>query len=118
MFTLVLFHPLTGRGDSLAVIASGEFSVLIAMLVLALFPALSVAVPLKTSCAPAVVTWIGDGQEATPETASVQVKLMVTGSVSTLPLPPEDDVAAAVIAGEVLSRLTVTDVLAVVPPPA
>jgi hypothetical protein len=44
--TLVLFQPFTGGGEKPAVIASGELSVFKAMLVLAVFPALSVAVPL------------------------------------------------------------------------
>jgi len=116
--TLVLFQPFTGGGDKVAVMARGALSVAKEMLVDAVFPALSVAVPLKTSLAPAVVTWIGAGQEAIPEPASAQAKVTVTGSVRTPLLPPDDDAADATMEGDVLSRLTVTDVLEVALPPA
>ena len=53
---------------------------------LAGLPATSVAVPLKFWFMPAVVTLMSDGQFATPDNASEQVKVMVTGRVVFTPL--------------------------------
>jgi hypothetical protein len=117
MVTSVLFHPLMGAGEIEAVIASGALCVFKAILVLAVFPALSIAVPLKVSLAPALVTWMDAGHESTPETLSAHVKVTVTGSVRTL-LFPEGDVAVAMIEGELLSRLIVTEVEEEAPFPA
>ena len=46
----------------------------------ALFPALSVAVPLTTWPAPSVVTLIGAGQDAIPDSASEQANKTVGGA--------------------------------------
>ena len=83
-------------------------------LVEAVFPALSVAVPLKVWPAPAVETVIGDGHIAVPESASVQVKVMVAGAVTTPPAPGAG-VMAAEIVGAVSSIFRVVLALAVCP---
>lgn len=106
--------PAFGCGDAIAVIASGVVCTLTVIVALAVFPALSVAVPLKDSFNPAVVTCIGEGQLATPESGSEQVKLIVAGAVTT-PFEFGAGVAVAVMVGAVLSMLTVVETLAVLP---
>jgi hypothetical protein len=81
-------------------------------LVVAVFPATSVALPLKV-CNPAVVTVIGDGQIATPDKLSVQVNVTVAEIALTIPLASGAGETAALICGGVLSRLMETLVLAV-----
>ena len=83
-------------------------------LAVAEFPASSIAVPLKDfATPPVVVTLIGAGQVATPDNASVQVKVIVTGPVL-MPLTGVG-VTTAVIVGGVLSILTVMLTVAELP---
>jgi hypothetical protein len=77
------------------------------------FSALSVAVPLMTWFAPIVVSVTGAGHVAIPESASEQVK--VTVALPKLMLPTGAGVTTAVIVGGVLSRLTFTVVVPVLP---
>jgi hypothetical protein len=105
--TSVLFQLLAfAAGAALALTESAVCCTLNVRLAEAVFPALSVAVPLKVSCAPGVVTLIGAGQLAVPESASVQVKDTTAGSVTT-PLTAAG-VTDAEIAGFVLSIFSVT----------
>jgi hypothetical protein len=92
-------------------IDNGADSTLIVILALAEFPALSVAVPLKDSFSPTVVTWIGDGQVATPDRASEHVNVIVAGAVTT-PCAFGTGLTLAVIVGGVLSMLIVLLALA------
>jgi hypothetical protein len=69
-------------------------------------PALSVAVPLKGSLAPAVVILIDAGQLAVPESASLQVNETTAGIVTT-PFTAAG-VTLAVMPGLVLSIFSVT----------
>jgi hypothetical protein len=105
--------PFAG-GAAVAVIASGAVCTLTVSVALAVFPALSVAEPLKDSFNPAVVTCTGEGQLAIPESESEQVKLIVAGAVTT-PFAFGAGVAVAVMVGAVLSMLTVVEALAVLP---
>ena len=75
-------------------------------LVEAVLPALSVAVPLNVSCAPAAVTLIDAGQLAVPESASLHMNDTIAGRVTT-PLTAAG-VTLAVIPGFVLSMFSVT----------
>ena len=54
-----------------------------------------------------MVTVIGGGQDAIPERASEQVKVIVTGVVGIVPSGPGAGDTEAVIVGGVLSSLTV-----------
>jgi|SRR5689334_8297757 len=113
--TSELFHPAAfGGGAGLALIANGESCTLSVTLVEAVFPALSVAVPLNTWPAPAVLTVMGDGQLSVPESASLQVNVMVAGAVTT-PFEPGSGETAAVMVGAVSSMLSVVLALAVCP---
>jgi hypothetical protein len=113
--TFVLFQPLAfACGAAVATIASGADCTLTVKVVVAEFPALSVAVPLKDSFSPTVVTWIGEGHVATPERLSEQVKLMVAGAVTT-PLALAAGVTVAVIVGAVSSMFRIVEALAVFP---
>src|SRR2546427_3308833 len=69
--TGLLFHPFAfGAGVSVALIDGGPKSILIASLVAdAVFPALSVTVPMTVLMPSAVVTW-SDGQVSTPDPGS------------------------------------------------
>lgn len=98
----------------MAIIDSGASCTLNVTLVDVVFPALSVAVPLNTCPAPAVVTLIGVGQTAMPESPSEQLNVMTAGAVTT-PLAPGTGETVAVIAGGVLSMLSVVLALAVCP---
>lgn len=82
------------------------------MLVVAVFPATSVALPLMV-CRPAVVTVTGGGQMATPDKLSVQVNVTVAEAAWTILLASATGETAAVTVGGVLSRLTEMLVLAV-----
>lgn len=82
-------------------------------LVEAEFPALSVAVPLNLSLAPAVVTLIDAGQLAVPERASLHVNETTAGRVTT-PLTAEG-VTDAEMAGFVLSMFSETETEAWLP---
>jgi hypothetical protein len=109
-----LFHPAAlAAGAALAVTESAVCCTLNVRLVEAVFPALSLAVPLNVSCAPAVVTLIDAGQLAAPESASVQLKDTTAGSVTT-PLTAAG-VTDAEIAGFVLSIFSETETEAWLP---
>lgn len=82
------------------------------MLVVAVFPATSVALPLKV-CRPAVVTVIGDGQIATPDKLSLHVNVTAAEIALTIPLASGAGETVALICGGVLSRLMEMLVLAV-----
>src|SRR5258708_3585130 len=82
----LLFQPAAlDAGLTLARIASGASCTVSVRLVEAVFPAMSVAVPLKTWPVPTIVRLTGCGQLAIPESASVQLNVMVAGAV-TMPL--------------------------------
>jgi hypothetical protein len=109
-----LFHPAAlGGGAALALTESAVCCTLNVRLVEAVFPALSVAVPLNLSLAPAVVTLIDAGQLAVPESASVQLKDTTAGRVTT-PLTAAG-VTLAVIPGFVLSIFSETETEAWLP---
>jgi hypothetical protein len=112
--TLVLFQlaALAG-GAAVAVTTSGVSSTLKVSVALAEFPARSVAVPLNVWFKPAVVTEIGGGQTATPDSASEHVNVTVAGARTTPPTGKGD--TATVIVGLVLSIFSVTLALAVWP---
>src|SRR6266571_3960611 len=82
--------------------------------VLAVFPALSVAEPLTVSLLPSVETVIGALQLPTPESASEQLKLTTT-SVLFQPLPLGEGAADAKIVGNVRSIFRVIVVVALWP---
>ncbi len=110
-----MFHPAAfGGGAGVAIIESGANCTLNVTLVDVVLPALSVADPLKTCPAPAVVTLIGAGHTAMPESPSEQLKVITAGAVTT-PLAPGAGATVAVIAGGVLSMFSVVLVLAVCP---
>jgi hypothetical protein len=75
-------------------------------------PAMSVEVP-SIVCRPAVVTVTGEGQMATPDKLSVQVKVTVAETAVTNPLAFGAGETAAATMGGVLSRLMEMLVLAV-----
>jgi hypothetical protein len=112
--TGVLFHPAAfGAGATDATTWSGGNGWRLNwMLVVPVFPATSVALPLKV-CRPAVVTVIGDGQMATPDKLSVQVNVTVAEIALTIPLASGAGETAALTCGGVLSRLIEMLVLAV-----
>jgi hypothetical protein len=112
--TGVLFHPAAfGAGATDATTWSGGNGWRLNwMLVVPVFPATSVALPLKV-CRPAVVTVIGDGQMATPDKLSEQVKVTVAEIALTIPLASGAGETVALTCGGVLSRLTEILVLAV-----
>ena len=112
--TGVLFQPAAfGAGATDATTCSGGNGCRLNwMLVVAVFPAMSVVLPLKV-CNPAAVTVIGDGQIATPDKLSVQVNVTVAEIALTIPLASGAGETAALICGGVLSRLMETLVLAV-----
>src|SRR6478672_11062294 len=113
--TSELFHPAAfGAGAAMAVTESGANCTLNVTLVEAVFPALSVADPLNTCPAPAVVTVIGAGQTSTPESPSLQANVMTAGAVTTL-FAPGTGATVAVITGAVLSMFSVVLALAVCP---
>src|SRR5579872_5147561 len=77
-------------------------------------PALSVAVPVTTWPAPCALRFTGDGQDATPLMASAHVKVTVTAEVFH-PVASGGGFMVAVMVGAVWSRLTVTEVEAMLP---
>lgn len=97
-----------------AIMVGGVLSILIEMIEFAAFPALSVAVPVVTWFDPSVVMVTGLVQLLTPDSESVQVKSNVT-SVLFQPLVFGAGEVDPVIAGGVLSRFIVTDVVAAFP---
>ena len=110
-----MFHPAAfGRGAAVAVIDKGEDSMLNVTLAVAEFPALSVAVPLNDSLSPSVVTWIGAGQVAIPDSASEQMNVIVAGATTT-PCALGVGLTVAEIIGAVLSIFSVVLALAVCP---
>ena len=102
MFQLLAF----AAGAALALTESGVCCTFNVSVVEAVFPALSVAVPLKCSLAPAVVTLIEAGQLAVPESASLHVNETTAGRVTT-PFTAAG-VTLAVTPGLVLSIFNVT----------
>jgi hypothetical protein len=82
------------------------------MLVVAVLPAMSVALPLKV-CRPAAVTVIGGGQMATPDKLSLQENVTVAEIARTMPLASGAGETEAETIGGVLSRLMEMLVLAV-----
>src|SRR5712691_460362 len=108
MVTLVLFQPFAlAAGAGVAATASTACSTLKVTLVDAVFPALSVAVPLNVWFAPSVVTLMVAGQLAVPESVSVHAKATVAGNLTT-PLTGAG-VTVAVTPGFVLSIFSVTE---------
>ena len=112
--TGVLFHPAAfGAGATEATTCNGGNGWRLNwILVVAVFPAMSVALPLKV-CKPAVVTVIGDGQIATPDKLSLQVNVTVAEIALTIPLASGTGETTAEMVGGVLSRLIEALVLAV-----
>jgi hypothetical protein len=111
--TSELFHPAAlGGGAGVAITESGASCTLNVTLVDVVFPALSVAVPLNTCPVPAVVTLMGAGQTAMPESPSEQLNVITAGAVTT-PFAPGTGDTVAVMAGGVLSMLSVVLALAV-----
>ena len=105
--TFVLFHPAAlAAGAELALTERAVCCTFNVSVVEDELPALSVAVPLKCSLAPAVVTLIDAGQLAVPERASLQVNDTTAGSVTT-PLIAAG-VTDAEMAGFVLSMFSET----------
>ena len=84
-------------------------------LAVALFPALSMALPVITCPAPDVFTLTGEGQVLIPDNASEHVKVTVTGTVLFQPFPFGRGETAALIIGTVLSIFKTTEALAVAP---
>src|SRR5260370_38428587 len=83
-------------------------------LLLAVFPATSVAVPVTIWLALSAVTATGAAQNATPLSASEQVKLTVTADLFQ-PFASGDGLSAPKMFGGVLSRLTATEAVAEFP---
>ena len=92
----------------------GVFSRLMAALTLAVFPALSTAIPVTAWLLPWVVTCTGAEQLAIPERESLQAKFTVT-LLLFQPAELGAGETVATIAGGVLSMLTVTVIVAVLP---
>ena len=80
----------------------------------AVLPALSVTVPAITWPAPSDVTVCMGGQLSTPEPVSEQVKLTITFELFQ-PLPLGKGIVDGVIVGGVMSILTFTPVVAILP---
>src|SRR5438309_3191804 len=113
--TSVLFHPAAlGGGAGVAITESGANCTLKVTLVDVVFPALSVADPLNTCPAPAVVTLIGAGQIAMPESPSEQLNVITAGAVTT-PLAPGTGATVGVMGGGVMVKFNVVLALAVYP---
>jgi len=111
-----LFQPCPfGAGDVEAVIVGGVVAMLTLMLVVAVFPATSVTVPLINWLAPCVLTVSGCGQIAIGAVVAVQVKVTVTLELFQ-PAAFAAGEATTVIVGGVVAMLTVA--LAVVEFPA
>jgi hypothetical protein len=112
---LELFQPFVFvAGDEAAVTAGAVLSIFSVTVAVAVLPALSVTDAETISLAPSAVTvWVG-GQEATPEPESKQEKFTVT-LVLFQPLAFGVGDVAAITVGGVLSMLTITLVVAVLP---
>src|SRR5438067_3891740 len=107
MLTSALYQPLALAAAVGAPLSEGGVLSMLMPLTLALaeLPAASVAVPLDVWLAPSTSVCAG-GQLATPERASLQLKLTVT-SVLFQPLALAASERSAVMVGAVLSMLTV-----------
>jgi hypothetical protein len=104
-----------GLGATVATICSGGKGCSVnCKLVVVVFPATSNELALKL-CGPAVITLIGSGQTATPESASEQVKFKVAELPRTIPLASGGGVRAALTTGLVKSTFTTAEVDAVCP---
>ncbi len=105
--TLELFQPAAlAAGDKVAVIVGGVLSIFSVTLVVALFPAASVAVPEMICVAPSVVTVCGPGQLTTADVASLQANVTVT-LLLFQPAAFGAGEAVAVIVGGALSTPTI-----------
>src|SRR6202035_5453388 len=93
-------------GDAEAVIVGGVVAMLTLMLVVAVFPATSVTVPLTTWLAPCVLTVSDCGQFAIGAVVAVQVKVTFT-LVLFQPAAFAAGDAAAVMVGAVVAMFTV-----------
>ena len=98
--TGLLFQPaLSGAGDADAVIANGGYGCNVnCTVVLAVLPALLIAVPLIV-CSPTAVAVTGEGQVSTPESASLHVNVTVALAAVMIPLLPGCGETEAVIVG-------------------
>src|SRR5260370_20227830 len=120
MVTSFLYQPFVAgiAEETDALIAGGDAACTFkATFADALFPALSVAVPLNTWFGPTVVTETLFNELATPESVSVQAKFIVTAPPAgriTVPLTA-GGMTVAVIVGGVLSMDTLIVTVAVFP---
>lgn len=109
--TGVLFQPLAfGAGEITEIIVGGVGAtvwILSVTVSVAEFPALSDAVPVNTWLRPGLFTVIGWLQFATPESASEQLKVIVTGVDVMIPFALGAGTTVCVIVGGVRSRFTV-----------
>jgi hypothetical protein len=113
--TSVSLRPCVSAGGlPFAVIVGFDLSMFNATDAVAELPALSITVPDTISFAPWVAVVIGCGHDTTPAPASSHVNDTVT-SVLFQPAAFADGDAVAVIVGARVSRLTVTEVVAVLP---
>jgi len=117
--TSELFQPLAFEVGLATALTDGGSGACVCTLTVtfavAVLPATSVAVPVKFWFIPAVVTLIGDGQLATPDSVSEQVKVTVTGSVVLTPVEFGAGETEYVMTGGVVSMLTVALAVAVFP---
>src|SRR5579859_1273808 len=95
-------------------ITGGVLSILTMAVVLALFPALSTAVPVTVWLAPSLVNDTGALHEATPDSASAQLKLTVTEVLFQFAVFGGGATCGTTV-GAVLSKLAVTDMEAELP---
>ena len=115
MVTLVSFQPSApGGGEIEPTMVGGVLSMLSVAVAVAPLPARSVAAPLTFWSPPSVVAVTGGGQATTPESASLQAKLTVT-SPEFQPLALAAGNREAISEGDVLSTLSVTLAVAVLP---
>src|SRR5271154_5496427 len=112
--TFELFQPLAfGAGEAAADIVGGVRSIFIVSVVLEVFPALSVQLAV-TGVVPSVESVKGEGFPVAPESASLQVKVTVTGDLFH-PAALGSGEGDAVMTGRVLSILRTTQAVAVFP---
>ena len=113
--TAVLFHPAElAEGETDAEIVGAVCSRFTFAEAVAVFPATSVAVPETGWFAPSVEMSVDEGQDATPESESLQVKLTVTGLISHPLLFGAGEIFGIRVGG-VLSSLITTVAVAVAP---
>ena len=111
----MLFHPWPfGGGAADAVTVGAVRSTLTVTDVVVVFPALSVAVPCTIWLAPSDDTTFGGEHEAMPDRSSAQTNVTVAFWVSQ-PAALDAGVTEATIVGAVLSMLSVTFAVALLP---